>query len=666
MKINRLLIGALALLLTGCANNEPDGMQEQVQYEPGNGFMSFNLTTPRSLTRASESDEATTSPDNDPQNGIYENGTPAENRVNSVRFYFFDKNGVAFPVRKHLFEEIYDSYIDWYPSQADIGAGNPDLTVESSLKAVVQLNLRIDSEGQWQYPTQVVAVMNPTRAISELGVETANPDGTIGPDLDALTSNLSPADYITGLTANNFVMSNSVFANNPGESNATVAITAAINPDNIKTTPEEARNKPVTIFVERVLARVDFGISSTFPNNETKELKDAAGNVTYIYKIGEYKVFKTVTTQGDDGQEITSTDVLSTENLYVKFLGWNVTQVASKSNLIKTINPFWTNVQIMGNPAYPWSTSDYHRSFWAFNPEAAGEQTFYQYGTFDKEKNPTDGSETRDNLYPANGNSIPAPGSFASPIYIQENANPYANNQVAAQPQFPTNLIVAAQIVDEYGNPYEVTEWMGQKYTKTALLNQLVATLMTVQPTQNGLYSYSGTPGNFTFSPISMADLEIISQDPATNTSDIDEPDYFSYITLSSVGKSKNWCVGTAVDEDNNIANPLTQEQVINSIREKVGHVLVWGSGYSYYAADILHLAMEPNNGDEEVAGYIGIVRNHIYRITVNQVTGFGTPVFDPSEIITPEDKTDTEAMLSAEIKILQWRVVTQDYTLTW
>ena len=97
-----------------------------------------------------------------------------------------------------------------------------------------------------------------------------------------------------------------------------------------------------------------------------------------------------------------------------------------------------------------------------------------------------------------------------------------------------------------------------------------------------------------------------------------------------------------------------------------LGHVLVWGSGNTYYNFDIRHLAAEPQDESVAAAGYYGIVRNHIYRITVKSVEGLGVPVFDPSEIITPEEKTEAEAMLSAEIKILQWRVVAQDYELTW
>ena len=61
-----------------------------------------------------------------------------------------------------------------------------------------------------------------------------------------------------------------------------------------------------------------------------------------------------------------------------------------------------------------------------------------------------------------------------------------------------------------------------------------------------------------------------------------------------------------------------------------------------------------------------GIVRNHIYDIAINSVSGLGTPVLDPEEVIVPQKPTNDETYLGARINILSWRVVKQNIDLEW
>lgn len=58
---------------------------------------------------------------------------------------------------------------------------------------------------------------------------------------------------------------------------------------------------------------------------------------------------------------------------------------------------------------------------------------------------------------------------------------------------------------------------------------------------------------------------------------------------------------------------------------------------------------------------YDGVVRNHIYDLTLNSIKGIGTPVFDPDDVIIPE-RPDIENLyyLAARINVLAWKVVTQ------
>lgn len=95
-------------------------------------------------------------------------------------------------------------------------------------------------------------------------------------------------------------------------------------------------------------------------------------------------------------------------------------------------------------------------------------------------------------------------------------------------------------------------------------------------------------------------------------------------------------------DSNDDLNNSLAQSPV--QVRK---------DGMTYYFTPIRHLAQNKTE-----MGYYGVVRNHSYRITINTISGFGTPVYDPDEIIDPVIPKDTETYLAARINVLSWRVV--------
>lgn len=87
--------------------------------------------------------------------------------------------------------------------------------------------------------------------------------------------------------------------------------------------------------------------------------------------------------------------------------------------------------------------------------------------------------------------------------------------------------------------------------------------------------------------------------------------------------------------------------------------VQVRKDGMTYYYTPIRHLAESKDKW-----AYYGVVRNHSYRITINTISGFGTPVYNPDEVIEPVIPKDTETYLAARINVLSWRVVTSGVDL--
>ncbi|MBQ6087001.1 MAG: Mfa1 fimbrilin C-terminal domain-containing protein [Bacteroidales bacterium] len=79
-----------------------------------------------------------------------------------------------------------------------------------------------------------------------------------------------------------------------------------------------------------------------------------------------------------------------------------------------------------------------------------------------------------------------------------------------------------------------------------------------------------------------------------------------------------------------------------------------WEDGQTYYFVPIQH-----------DADRTGVVRNHVYKLTVNSINGLGTPVpFKDVDEIIPIVPEETETYISAEIDILAWKIVKQDVDL--
>jgi hypothetical protein len=59
-----------------------------------------------------------------------------------------------------------------------------------------------------------------------------------------------------------------------------------------------------------------------------------------------------------------------------------------------------------------------------------------------------------------------------------------------------------------------------------------------------------------------------------------------------------------------------------------------------------------------------GVVRNHWYQLTINGISGLGTPVADDSEAVVPTRPTEDEWYLSTSINVLAWRYYQQTISL--
>ncbi len=487
--------------------------------------------------------------------GTMEDGSVAECKVNTVRLYFFDVNGNAANCVANA--TGYQNYYDFVnPTNADVPNANDN--IDDKVAAVVVIST---AKGDL-LPAKVAAVINGPTEAKAYTVETLRKE---------------VADYSS--TTNGFVMSSTTYA----KENARVDV-VELTTANFFKKEEDARNTPVAIYVERVLAKVRVDAGEVDATGEYADVTLSDG--TILYNTGK-----------------TADKRPSGTPVYVKYVGWLPTATANTSYLVKNIDATWTNETLFAG----WSFSDYYRSYWAINPDGLA-VSYYTY------------------------NEIAANKSFdgVASVYCQENA--------PAVDGVRTKLIVAAQLVDKTGVALNISEWNGFRYNgddvKTAMLEALQAQGIIIKIgenaiTVNDLVFKTEADMNYGYGHLVFAQLR-----------DLNEGE-----TAAVTGSDKT----------------------ANALLEGLGGVKYWNNGMTYYYTDIKHL------GDAGKLGEYGVVRNHIYNINLTNVTGLGTPVYDPGqepgtdpdpEEIIPEKPADEESYLAAEINILSWRVVDQDVEL--
>lgn len=328
MKIPKLFpFACVALMMTACASDK-DEMGGGTKPGSDPQYLAVNIVnvgaTP--TTRA---------------NADYENGTEAESKINKVRFYFFNGDGSPYLIKNPGVEGVTGGDPkNWLDASPTDDTSNP---APSPVEKITQTVLVINGI-QSAAPAAIVAVVNPgtvdaakiqsgeTMRLSELRYSTVG-------------SKFYEKNATTGAVSD-FVMSNSVYVN-AGED-----VCASLVAGHVTTSEKTAREKPVDLYVERVVAKVTADVDKT------------------AFKLGngtdwDAKKYGTITPVGQSGDY----------DVYAVIDGWGLANENGKAEVEKQVKKTWTD----GNLGFsPWTTSDYHRCFWetsvAFDPVAGGNQ----------------------------------------------------------------------------------------------------------------------------------------------------------------------------------------------------------------------------------------------------------------------------------------------------
>lgn len=409
-----------------------------------------------------------------------------------------------------------------------------------------------------------------------------------------------------------FVMSNSVYES----AGQDVCSTPVAN--SVFATAEDATKNPVDIYVERVNAKVNAKIDANYKRDgETENAWTQNEEGKYQIKVGSIDV---ITYE----ENANATPTTNTYPVYAVVQGWQLADANGKAELCKQINTSWYAGEL---GISPWTTSDYHRCFWSESvPFTTGAGA-------NRPVNPT-----------FNGITQSLSDDFsAEPVYTLPNTPDKVVTNPKKSDNTLTKLIVAAKLVYKDKNntyhPAQVCQYRGLTYLgEDAVKKQIVG----------GFKQYlkkTTTASGDVYNSIEASDITF-----KTVPGSSEVKDYEVVATLAST-------VGELYVKDGETTYKTVLKDVVNAELAKE-EAQVRPDGFTYYYTPIQHL------GTPGKLGEYGIVRNHSYQVTIQNIKGFGTPVYNPDQEIDPMIPSDENTYLAASIKVLSWRVVSSNVDL--
>ena len=369
----------------------------------------------------------------------------------------------------------------------------------------------------------------------------------------------------------------------------------------VSTTEEGAKANPIDIYVERVAAKVN----TTCDTNEGWKIgTDDWNNGKWTYQLAD-KLF-------------------SKYDVFVVVDGWSVADANGRATVEKaTLNSTWSNDLLGINP---WTTGDYHRCFW---------ETSVPF---------VDGTNEVLNKPFKNISSTIADGV----VYTLPNTPKATTDFSDKMENSLTKVIVAAHLYykDEAGVAHqaEICKYKGIQYLSKE-------DVLTVVANENKSKYFKKTTdtdseGHPVYTSISYKDLTFATSAPEGGSATLKDYEVIPQFLANA----------EIYDADHNRVDVAEANKAlaINANKAQVRR-----EGRVYYYTPIRHLASE-----EGKLGYYGVVRNHSYKVNLQKVSGFGTPVYDPDKVIDPTLPEEENIYLAARINVLSWRVVKSDVNL--
>ena len=598
MTIRSLLLAAsVAALLAGCAK-EDDSPQEGTggtTTVPAGTTGTMNVSLKYAIeTRADQE---------------YDDCEDSESRAQDLTIYFFDDD-------KNYLGSSYVSDLSQEDDSKDDNVTST-ITVDVPTNIVQTLYESSDKEATMY----VVAVLNKG---------TFTPQITAGENYNVFNAacRIALAD---AAKTNNFMMTSSNYMGNINGTQTEMALTPITNKNvGLKSDDQTTSPDPVTIAVERVVAKV------TVQDTETRPTDGATWTILGWGLNVTNKTFYPVKNFGGD-----------------QFLDL----LASKYN---TWQPNTSNK--------PWNNPTDMRSHWAVDPNyAAGQATITDM--------PNDFNEF--------SFSDPSSAEVKGALYCFENTTVETMQQRNAT----TSAVIVAQFYPkdfkEADKAGSWIKWNDAAYSKENDYATFVEKVVEDVDGDNQVitkYYKLDTNGTTTgndgkkYSPLSEEDFI------CTYTTEGKEKITFGKKNTTIGYKDAELQVALRDSEIRLYAITDDQASEVTSAPVEINKAIakaltdnpptVYYNGYCYYVVPIRHFAKgevaEYTGGEYQSnhLGRYGIVRNNYYQITINDITQPGEPITDPTVDPSTDKDDETNYWINVSIKVLSWKVRTQDVIL--
>lgn len=573
--LSSVLASALMLTVASCSSEDvADGDAQN-----GKGTTSFLAVNLKTVGNAPTGNARQTRASyTNPQKGTYEDGEGVENAIKSVRFYFFNADGTPYILNNG------NSKVNYVEKEVTVNKEDQSPTVEGISETVLVLN----GENHVA-PASMLTVINPD----------VNP---------GLLQNGKPLRWsvmrkeLIGSTFNDkthFMMSNSTYEE-AGNDLCTTQLTGKTY-----ASQDAAQSHPVNVYVERVNAKVNANVVGSNFETETADviLDGVTMKGNQKTKVGDLSLAK------EDGTS-------DKKEIFAYIVGWGLATENGRAELFKQIDTQKFTDEILG--IYPWSSADYHRSFWALS---------IPFGGTGEDKNE-----------PLNHPFSEYTNKLGEAVYTLPNTPTEKIDAAHAYENTLTKFVVAARLAYKDGDaslkPAEICEYKGQEFLGT---DNLKKTYLNEISRFYKKVSREGEPDKYE----NLTSSDITFTTPATSNTQAKNYEVFAALANPDITlyekKGGEWEVA-----DKAVVNKMLQEAPAE----------VRTGGMAYYYTTIKHL------GEPDHLGEYGIVRNHSYQISLESIKGFGTPVYDPTKIIVPTVPSDDKTYLAAKINVLSWRVV--------
>ena len=560
------MMAMIAMILIGCSNDDENNAIS------GTGDAVYYMSVRLSMADATR---AVT------DNG-YDDGTAAESKVKvaNTKFYFYDQFG-TYLTSGTLANDVADA------------EGFMTLNESSSDKVSHTSNPLIILGPSEKHPVYVIAVLNSTVNLENKNMTEAY--------AEICTANI-------GVTAGDFTMTNATYL----DGNKIIYMQDI--EDKIYTDEETAKANPADIYVERIVAKVSMGYTSTTVP-ESFDVEDS-----YI---------------SENGTNFNSIKVR------VKVDGWCLNTLNTQTTYLKNLNVAWnTNA-----PFENWN--DAFRSYWALDAN-------YTSSESPSTQNYQTTSKTYNGLSYKSWND--ADKGEAAVEYCYENTVDKSHQM--GNPDDRTNvttmLIAAhAEYSTDGGSNWiadvDLYKFNGVLYTLEGYTNLYLDWLK-----EQGYGFYKSEDDGNGGTTITWEDFA------TTNVTFTVNGINFKSVSLKLATAEKDGfaLVKRNTDDSYTVATIDNINADITANFNVAKKTECYKGGKCYYQVPIEHLSSTDENR------FYGVVRNHSYKLELRSITRLGDPVYDPNAGLEyiPGEKEDY--YVAARLHILKWRVVNQKIDL--